>query len=104
MFGLGRKAEKEQAGHRHMEHGAHAQAERGGHRMGASDSGSKTVLRVEGMTCMHCKMSVEKALASVHGVASASVDLTRKEAVISGSAARDALVKAVENAGYSVVA
>nr|WP_240986911.1 cation transporter [Acididesulfobacillus acetoxydans] len=72
--------------------------------MGASAAGPQLVLRIEGMTCMHCKMSVEKALKNVHGVESANVDLMRKEAVVSGSAAKDALVKAVEEAGYAVVA
>jgi len=81
MFGFGRKDKKENMSH----------------------DGQHTVLRVEGMTCMHCKMSVEKALKSVAGVESANVDLMRKEAVITGSADREALVQAVEAAGYSVV-
>lgn len=103
MFGFGRKARKEHMGRSQMEHGEHPQAEMGGHVQGTSHSGQKIVLRVQGMTCMHCKMSVEKALNSVQGVESASVDLMRKEAVVSGSAAKDVLVKAVEDAGYSVV-
>ncbi len=104
MFGFGRKTQKEHAQHSQMEHAGHAQAEMGGHSMGASDSGPKTVLRIEGMTCMHCKMSVEKALKNVEGVESASVDLLRKEAIITGSVARNILIKAVEDAGYSVPA
>lgn len=94
MFGFGSK-DKSHAMHGH-----------GGMEMShpQSDSGAKTVLRVEGMTCMHCKMSVEKALKSVDGVESADVDLMKKEAVVKGSAPRDTLVKAVEDAGYSVVA
>ncbi len=67
MFGFGRKTQKEHAQHSQMEHAGHAQAEMGGHSMDASDSGPKTVLRIEGMTCMHCKMSVEKALKDVEG-------------------------------------
>lgn len=101
MFGFGRKMEH--AGHNQMEHAGHNHAEMGGHAMGTNDNGPKTVLRIEGMTCMHCKMSVEKALKSVQGVVSASVDLAQKEAVVSGSAVRDELVKAVEDAGYAVV-
>lgn len=64
--------------------------------------GQKTILRIEGMTCMHCKMSVNKALKSVEGVESVNVDFEHKEAIITGSAGRDALVQAVEDAGYSV--
>jgi|SRR5680860_653796 len=101
MFGFGSKAKKEHVGHSHMEHTGHA--EMGSHSMDTSDAESKIVLHVEGMTCMHCKMSVEKAIKSVHGVKNVSVDLKRKEAVVSGIAKRDALVKAVEDAGYSVV-
>lgn len=62
---------------------------------------SQMVLKVEGMTCNHCKMHVEKALRGVNGVADAQVDLAKGEAVVSGEANRDDLVKAVEEAGYS---
>lgn len=61
------------------------------------------VLKVEGMTCGHCKMSVEKALKGVPGVASASVDLAKKEAVVTGTATRDELVKAVEDIDFTVI-
>ncbi len=62
-----------------------------------------TVLKIEGMTCNHCKMRVEKALKAVPGVTNAQVDLAKKEAVISGSAAKDVMSKAVVEAGYKVV-
>ncbi len=65
---------------------------------------SETVLKIEGMTCMHCKMSVEKALKGIPGVASAQVDLAAKQAVVAGSADRDAMAKAVQAAGFKVVA
>jgi len=64
---------------------------------------SETVLKIEGMTCMHCKMAVERALKNVPGVISAQVDLAKKEAVVAGSAERAAMVKAVDEAGYKVV-
>jgi len=60
-------------------------------------------LKVEGMTCNHCKMRTEKALQGVSGVESVKVDLASKEAVVTGNAERAKLVKAVEDAGYSVV-
>ena len=66
-------------------------------------SQEQTVLKIEGMSCGHCKMSVEKALKAVAGVVSASVDLEKKEAVVTGTADRDALVKAVEDTGFDVV-
>ena len=37
---------------------------------------------IEGMRCMHCKASVEKALSAVPGVTAAEVDLEQKTAVI----------------------
>lgn len=64
---------------------------------------SRTILNVEGMSCMHCKMAVEKAVNGVAGVQSARVDLEKKEVVIEGQANRQELVKAVEEAGYEVV-
>jgi copper chaperone len=64
---------------------------------------SETVLNIEGMTCMHCKMSVEKALKGVFGVTSAQVDLAKKQAVVAGSADQAVMAKAVVEAGFKVV-
>ncbi|HUS90171.1 MAG TPA: cation transporter, partial [Desulfosporosinus sp.] len=47
---------------------------------------SQTILKVEGMTCNHCKMRAEKALLGVSGVESVKVDLMAKEAVVMGEA------------------
>lgn len=63
---------------------------------------SDTILKIEGMTCMHCKMRVEKALKDVAGVSTVQIDLAKKEAVIAGSADRAVLAKAVTDAGYKV--
>lgn len=64
---------------------------------------NETVLKIEGMTCMHCKMAVERALKGVTGVTGAQADLGKKEAVVVGSVERAAVVKAVKDAGYKVV-
>lgn len=64
---------------------------------------SQIVLRVDGMSCGHCKSSVEKALQAIPGVASATVDLGKKEAVVTGNAEKAALVKAIEDIGFDVV-
>lgn len=61
------------------------------------------ILKVEGMTCNHCKMRTEKALQGVSGVESVTVDLEGKKAVVSGNVERAKIVKAVEDAGYEVV-
>jgi len=64
---------------------------------------SEKVLQIEGMTCMHCKMSVEKALKGVLGVTGAQVDMAKKQAVVSGSADQAVMAKAVADAGFKVV-
>lgn len=64
---------------------------------------SETVLKIEGMSCNHCKMAVENAIKGVAGVTAVQVDLAKKEAVVSGSPERAALVEAVDDAGYRVV-
>ncbi len=63
---------------------------------------SETTLKIEGMTCMHCQMRVEKALKAVPGTVNVRVDLAQKQAVVSGQADRDSLTKAVQTAGYRV--
>jgi copper chaperone len=64
---------------------------------------SETILKIEGLKCMHCKMAVEKALKGLPGVSSAEVDLSKNQAVVMGSAAQGAMSRAVEEAGYKVV-
>ena len=63
------------------------------------------VLTVEGMSCGHCKMAVEKALKAVDGVENAVVDLNSKTASVTFTkeVESDALKKAVTDAGYDVV-
>lgn len=59
-------------------------------------------LKIEGMTCGGCVRSVEKALARVDGLTSATVDLAAGEAVVEAEAGVDParFVAAVEDAGY----
>ena len=40
------------------------------------------VVKIEGMQCNHCKMSVEKALTSLEGVTKVEVSLEKKTAII----------------------
>lgn len=58
------------------------------------------VLAISGMTCGGCVKRVEQALLRVPGVDSALVNLSAGQAVVDGSASTDALVGAVEAAGY----
>ena len=66
----------------------------------------KESIVVEGMTCGHCKMAVEKAVSSLDGVKSAKVDLPKKTLTIKydeGKSGRQAIEKAIVDAGYKVV-
>jgi P-type Cu+ transporter len=59
-------------------------------------------LAITGMTCASCVARVEKALMKVPGVMQASVNLATEKAQVTASAGvtTDALIAAVENAGY----
>ena len=63
---------------------------------------NQIILKVEGMNCNHCKAKVTNAVASVSGVEIAKVDLAKKEVVVTGCVEREALVKIIEDAGYTV--
>jgi len=61
---------------------------------------------LEGLTCGHCVMTVEKAVAAVDGVDAATVELVpggRSRLVVSGAADHVAVHDAVTSAGYSLV-
>lgn len=58
-------------------------------------------LDVEGMTCASCAGRVERALRAVPGVSDAAVNLAVERATVSGGADPAALVRAVEQAGYT---
>ncbi|HRC81568.1 MAG TPA: heavy metal translocating P-type ATPase [Sedimentibacter sp.] len=72
--------------------------EKGGYEM-------KKILKVEGMSCGHCKAAVEKALKAVDGVEDAVVSLEEKTAqvTLNKEVPDHVLTKAVTDAGYEVV-
>jgi len=60
-------------------------------------------LLIEGMSCAACSARVEKALSRIDGVINANVNLSTNKALVqfySGAVEDQALVKAVEKAGY----
>ena len=61
-------------------------------------------ITVEGMTCGHCVQTVEDALREVSGVTDANADREAEQASVNGDADIKALVKAVEDAGYTASA
>jgi len=56
-------------------------------------------LDIEGMTCASCATRIEKALNKVEGV-EASVNYATEQATVLGDAPTEALLTAIENAGY----
>lgn len=57
---------------------------------------------VKGMSCAHCRATVEKAIAAVAGVESVTVNLADGTAAVTGDAAPDMIVKAVTAAGFDI--
>ena len=55
---------------------------------------------VTGMSCAACSARVEKAVNSVEGVSSCSVNLLTNSMAVEGTASEKAIIKAVEDAGY----
>ncbi|MDO4459944.1 MAG: heavy metal translocating P-type ATPase [Clostridia bacterium] len=55
---------------------------------------------VTGMSCAACSARVEKAVKAVEGVSSCAVSLLTNSMGVEGTASPQAIIKAVENAGY----
>ena len=55
---------------------------------------------VTGMTCAACSNRVEKAVSAVPGVTSCAVSLLTNSMGVEGTASPDAIIAAVEKAGY----
>ncbi|AOS99430.1 MULTISPECIES: copper ion binding protein [Exiguobacterium] len=63
----------------------------------------ETTLSVIGMTCNHCKASVESALSEVEGVQQATVSLEQNQVTVQHEdVSRERLVDAIEEIGYDV--
>lgn len=64
------------------------------------------IIRVNGMSCEHCKLAVEGVLQDVPGVAQATVNLERGEVVIelTEDVAKERLDAAIDEVGYDVEA
>jgi copper chaperone len=62
----------------------------------------QTQLKIEGMSCNHCVLSVREALESVPGVEKASVDLAAGTAVVehNDAVSQEQLTTAVAEEGY----
>lgn len=64
------------------------------------------VIKVEGMTCNHCKMAVEGAVKKLGGVLDAKVSLEDKNVTVTlneGEVTFEQMKAAIEDQGYDVV-
>ena len=69
-----------------------------------SKSPSKIKIKVEGMTCSHCKESVENAVLSVKGVENTFADVKKGEVFILGSGINISSIKnKIESRGFTVL-
>jgi copper ion binding protein len=64
-----------------------------------------TTLKVKGMSCQHCLMSVTKALGQLEGIKNVQVDLAKGEVRFDNTkeVASDRIAKVISDAGYEVV-
>lgn len=60
------------------------------------------IYKIEGLRCNRCKENAEKAIASIEGVESVSIDLASGEAVVKGTFDEASMKKAVESLGFKV--
>jgi len=74
-------------------------------RDGKEDDKMVSILKVKGMSCQHCVMSVTKALTQLEGIRNVQVDLAKGEVRFDNtkSITSDQIQKAIEDAGYQVV-
>jgi len=66
---------------------------------------SRTTLKVEGMSCEHCRLAVTRAVSSVPGVSRVEVSLEAKSVSFDceeGSVALAGIKQAIEAEGYRV--
>ncbi len=64
---------------------------------------SEVTLKIDGMSCQHCVMSVKKAIDGVEGVSTSDVEVgTATVAFDESKTSSDAISSAVTNAGYKI--
>lgn len=64
-----------------------------------------STLKVKGMTCQHCVMSVKKSLGKLDGIQNVAVDLQKGEVRFDNTKEVDPglIKKSLEEAGYEVI-
>lgn len=59
---------------------------------------------VPDISCDHCKQSIEGEVSQLQGVASVEVDVQAKTVTVTGELDEQAIVSAIDEAGYEVAA
>lgn len=64
-----------------------------------------TIIKINGMSCVHCSMAVKKALGQIEGVETVEVNLEEKTATISSTTSLDIniLKEIIDDEGYEFV-
>jgi copper chaperone len=61
-------------------------------------------IKVEGMSCQHCVMSVRKAVEGLDGIKSSNVEIGKVSVEFDeGKVSQDAIEAAIAQAGYKVI-
>lgn len=66
----------------------------------------KVILKVEGMSCMHCENAVKNSVGELEGVSSVVVDLKGKTATVEYETSQvtlENIKNAIEDQGYDVI-
>ncbi len=69
----------------------------------AENTNTSKIYKIDGMTCNHCVMNVEKAIRNVPGVTNVEVNLSAGVAKVEGNVATEQIKNAVEAIGYKFV-
>ncbi|AKB52106.1 mercury ion binding protein [Methanosarcina barkeri str. Wiesmoor] len=67
---------------------------------------TQEIIKVEGMSCMHCQLRVKKAVEAVEGVQRADVNLQTKQVTIDFEEGKENLKKvkaAIRETGYEPI-
>jgi copper chaperone len=72
---------------------------------GKEDDKMVSILKVKGMSCQHCVMSVTKALSHLEGIKNVQVDLAKGEVWFDNTneVASNRIEKAITDAGYEII-
>ena len=65
---------------------------------------STITYNVPDISCEHCKRSIEGEVSQLEGVASVDVDVQAKTVTVTGELDEQAILNAIDEAGYEVAA